>query len=162
MIGKARDRVKLSWKPPLHNPDSVEDYVVYKKVEVGDWEEVARTPKTKILIKGLTSNKNEFSVRATNTEIESLVKSIKAERDPSLGKNAARFTGLSCFTLPYVIELAVRDEKEMNGDGMMWRWALCLAMFPVSLLLAPVTAPIGAVVGAVKATKEEIADLTEE
>ena len=106
-------------------------------------------------------------MRATNTEIESLVKSIKTERDPSLGKNAARFTGLSCFTLPFAIELAVRDEGEvmhsvLNGDGFLWRFALSLAMFPVSLLLAPVTAPIGAVVGAVKATKEEIGDLTEE
>ena len=42
----------LSWDPPAHNP---EEYVVYRKAEGGEWEEVVRTETTRALVKELQS-----------------------------------------------------------------------------------------------------------
>ena len=53
VIGRSSDRVKLSWDPPKHNPEAVEEYVVYKRIKDGEWEEAVRTKKTKALVKGL-------------------------------------------------------------------------------------------------------------
>ena len=44
VVGTGADRVKLSWEPPQHNPEAVEEYVVYKRVGGGrEWEEAVRT-----------------------------------------------------------------------------------------------------------------------
>ena len=56
IIGRSNDRVKLSWDPPKHNPEAVEEYVVYKRVKDGEWEEAVRTKKTRALMKGLKSH----------------------------------------------------------------------------------------------------------
>ena len=114
VVGRAQDRVKLTWKPPLHNPESVEEYVVYKRTEEGEWEEAVRTPKTSVVVKGLTLCRNKFNVRATNSEIESLVELIEAEVELPMAYNAKRFCGLSCFVLPFAIECALRDERRSN------------------------------------------------
>ncbi|CAI7999822.1 Guanylate-binding protein 3 [Geodia barretti] len=45
-----RNSVKLYWGPPKKNPEAVEEYVVYKRVEGGEWEEAGRTDKTKLLL----------------------------------------------------------------------------------------------------------------
>ena len=59
--------------PPEHNPDSVEEYVVYKKDQDGEWKEVARTKKTKALVKGLKwMTTHEFQVVATNSTVTSV------------------------------------------------------------------------------------------
>ena len=55
VVGKSSDRIKLSWDPPLENPEAVEEYVVYKRIEGGEWEEAVRTEKTRVLVKGLKS-----------------------------------------------------------------------------------------------------------
>ena len=50
VIGSARDRIKLSWDPPAHNPEAAEMYVVFKRVsDPGEWEEVAKISKTKAI-----------------------------------------------------------------------------------------------------------------
>ena len=168
VVGRARDRVKLTWKPPLHNPESVEEYVVYKRTEEGEWEEAVRTPKTSVVVKGLTLRRNEFNVRATNSEIESLVELIEAEVELPMAYNAKRFCGLSCFVLPFAIECALRDEEKIKHSikhddyGLLWRMGLCLALLPVSFLLAPVSGPVGAAVGAYIGSKEEFGDLKED
>ena len=57
IIGQAFDRVKLSWEPPLKNPEAAEWYVVWKQEEGGQWEKVRETRKTRALISGLKSRK---------------------------------------------------------------------------------------------------------
>ena len=52
VVGRGSDRIKLSWDPPLENPEAVEEYVVYKRIEGGEWEEAVRTEKTRALVKG--------------------------------------------------------------------------------------------------------------
>ena len=52
---EGRDQVKLSWDPPAHNPEAVEEYVVYRKAAGGEWEEVVRTETTRALVKELKS-----------------------------------------------------------------------------------------------------------
>ena len=59
VVGKHSDRIKLSWDPPLENPEAVEEYVVYKRIEGGEWEEAVRTEKTRAMVKGLKSTKFE-------------------------------------------------------------------------------------------------------
>ena len=53
VICRGSDRVKLSWDPPAHNPEAVEQYVVYKRAEDGCWEKAVRTDKTEVVVKGL-------------------------------------------------------------------------------------------------------------
>ena len=60
VVGKSSDRIKLGWDPPLENPEAVEEYVVYKKIEGGEWEEALRTEKTRALVKGLKSHMKYF------------------------------------------------------------------------------------------------------
>ena len=45
----------LTKLPPLENSEAVEEYVVYKRIEGGEWEEAVRTEKTRALVKGLVS-----------------------------------------------------------------------------------------------------------
>ncbi|CAI8053646.1 hypothetical protein GBAR_LOCUS29325, partial [Geodia barretti] len=47
------DRVKLRWEPPEQNLEAVEEYVVYKRVKGGEWEEAGRTEKTRFIARGL-------------------------------------------------------------------------------------------------------------
>ena len=80
IIGQATDRIKLSWIPPEHNPEAVEEYVVYKKAQDGEWKEVVRTKKTKALVKGLKCMTTyEFQVVATNSTITSLASGETSE-----------------------------------------------------------------------------------
>ena len=73
IIGQSTDQIKLSWMPPEHNPDAVEEYVVYKKDQDGEWKEVARTKNTKALVKGLKwMTTHEFQVVATNSTVTSI------------------------------------------------------------------------------------------
>ena len=73
IIGQSTDRIKLSWMPPEHNPDAVEEYVVYKKDQDGEWKEFARTKNTKALVKGIKwMTTHEFQVVATNSTVTSI------------------------------------------------------------------------------------------
>ena len=66
-VGISTDRIKLSWDPPFYNTDAVESFIVLRRAEGEEWEEVKRTENTKALITGLKSNTNyTFQVRATN------------------------------------------------------------------------------------------------
>ena len=127
MIGRGHDRIKLCWDPPAHNPEAVEEYVVHKKLEGGEWEEAVRTKKTKVLVKGLKSctmlrynglddidsymlgsdRKFEFQVVALNSTVTSLAKkylSFAAEASPAAMKAFGVCTGVAgSFCLPYVI-----------------------------------------------------------
>ena len=74
VIGRAYNKVKLSWLPPLENPENPEDpkskitYHVHMRIDGGRWEEVKTTSKTKALITKniIDSAKYQFSVVATN------------------------------------------------------------------------------------------------
>ena len=131
VIGRGHDRIKLSWDPPAHNPEAVEEYVVYKKVEGGEWEEAVRTKKTKVLVKGLKSRtkleydgldnidsymlesnrKCEFQVVALNSTVTSVAKEYyfsAAEVSPAAMKAFGICTGVAgSFCLPYVVGKAM-------------------------------------------------------
>ena len=139
VVGKGSDRIKLSWDPPLENPEAVEEYVVYKKIEGGEWEEAVRTEKTRALVKGLVSQTKfsfvgikaddipidmdeattyEFRVVATN----SIVTSIEAKRTSGTEVTTAALAAFGSGTgavgalfLPYVIGKAQEAFKE-NKD----------------------------------------------
>ena len=137
VVGVGHDRVKLSWDPPVNNPEVVEEYVVYKKEEGGEWEEAVRTKNTKALVKGLKSRTKlefdgleiepfmlesdrtcEFQVVATNSTVTSLAMehcSFRSEASPAAMKTFGVCTGVAAsLCLPYIIGWAMKAFKE--GD----------------------------------------------
>ena len=160
VLGRSTDKVKLSWEPPLHNPEAVEEYVVYTRAGGGEWEEAVRTDRTKTLVKGLKSGQNyTIQVTATNSLIASIasrrrfgtVSSVKVASDTAEGAVAGAFGAL---VLPLVIGCAQESfskntarviESKSKEYGLI---ALSIAALPVSIVLAPVTVPVLALVGA--------------
>ena len=179
VIGRSSDRVKLSWFPPEHNPEAVEEYVVYKRIKGGEWEEAVRTKKTKVLVKGLKSHAEvefygldcidydaktdyELQVLAVNSTVTSLATKRSAEAKPS---TAATTTFGVCagaarsLVLPYAIGVAIdeRSDVYLSESNVKLLKRLSIAALPVSIALAPITAPVLAVATA-KALRNELKD----
>ena len=146
VVGTGADRVKLRWEPPQHNPEAVEEYVVYKRVGGGrEWEEAVRTEETHALVKGLKSETKlsfggistdsdpigvdpiktyDFQVFAVNSTMMSLENSVSSET----GLTKAAVTGLGVGTaavgalfLPFVIgsaQEAFKEDKHFGGVAM--------------------------------------------
>ena len=168
VIGMSSDRVKLSWEPPVHNPEAVEEYVVYKRAaKEGNWEEAARTKKTRTLVKGLKSHmKYELHVTATNSLITSLASSMETETELSGAVLAAGMTAASCLAMPLLIEVVARgtDARNISTSGMFLRLGLCATVLPVTVALSPVLAPATLTLVAVSLTAfgNSDGDLSEE
>ena len=167
VIGLSSDRVKLSWDPPSHNPEAVEEYVVYKRAaKGGDWEEAARTKKTRALVKGLKSSmKYELHVTATNSLITSLASNMETETEMSIPVTAAVCSAATCLAMPLTIEILTRDSfRDLSNSGMFLRLGLCAAVLPVTVALSPIIAPVtvAAVTVVLTAGKHLDSDLSDE
>ena len=105
VIGRGPDRIKLSWEPPEHNPEAVEEYVVSRRIEGGEWEEVKRTKKMKALVTELKSNKKyELRVIATNPLTQGLETQQCSETRMNKSQNAAKAyinEGIPTITEPF-------------------------------------------------------------
>ena len=136
VVGKGSDRIKLSWDPPLENPEAVEEYVVYKRIEGGEWEEAVRTEKTRALVKGLKSQTKyrfegikmndppidieetasyEFQVVATNSMVTSLETKQSSETEvttAAIATYSSAAGAVGALFLPYVIGSAQEAFKE--------------------------------------------------
>ena len=182
VIGRSSDRVKLSWDPPEHNPEAVEEYVVYKRIKDGEWEEAVRTKKTRALVKGLKSHTSldvmvidikaetdyELQVLAVNSTVTSLATKELAEAAPS---TAAMTTVGACtgaagsLLLPYLIGRGIEAfEFEVDYDQVVLSESkekllkgLSIAALPVTIALLPITAPVLAVALA-KRLKSDLKD----
>ena len=179
VIGRTSDRVKFGWFPPAHNPEAMEEYVVYKRIKGGEWEGAVRTKRTRVLVKGLKShaevefygldgvdydakNDYELQVLAVNSTVTSLATKRSSEAKPS----AAAMTtfgvcagGACSLALPYAIGVAIDERSdvylsELNVELLK---RLSIAALPVSIALAPITAPVLAVATA-KALRNELKD----
>ena len=172
MSGQATDRIKLSWMPPEHNAEAVEEYVVYKKDKDGEWKEVAWTKKTKALVKGLKSmSTHGFQVVATNSTI-SLASGERSECIFPTALVLAAGVGAGAATalfLPYAIGAsceAFKQRKSYGGDSKLSQFqsevlvSLSFAALPLSVALTPITAPIFALATAAH-FKVEFADYQE-
>ena len=180
VIGECSGCVKLSWDPPAHNSDAVEVYVVYKKSKGGEWEEAARTEKTKVLVMGIkSSTRYFFNVVATNSLIESYMGKTSIVTKDSVASQVATEAGKRCtnFTVGLLQKvfnkISPQPVRGSYGDyvGVLpptgVHRVLLLGLFgatvPVAILLAPVFAPAGAAVGAVHAaTHSTTGDVSEE
>ena len=183
IIGAGHDRVKLSWEPPKHNPEAVEEYVVYKKTKGGDWEEAVRTKNTRALVKGLKSHTkieldgvegigdintnilhsktdDEFSVVAVSKTVISLETTRFAMAQPS---TAAVTTfgicvgGAASLLLPSAIGEVVDGAVGLSDSKKKLLEGLSIASLPVSIALSPITAPVLAIVAA-KTARNELKD----
>ena len=180
IIGQATDRIKLSWIPPEHNPEAVEEYVVYKKAQDGEWKEVVRTKKTKALVKGLKCmTTHEFQVVATNSTITSLASGETSESIYPSALVSAAGVGAGAATalcLPYAIGASCegfKQNKSYGADSKLSQFqsdflvGLSLATLPLSIALTPITAPIFALATAAHfkvdfADYQEGGDLTDD
>ena len=185
VIGSSNDRVKLRWDPPAHNPEAVEEYVVYKRVKDGEWEEAVRTKKTRALVKGLKSHTSldvnvfdiikvetdyELQVMAVNNIVTSLPTKPSAEAKLSTAANTTYGACLgvaASLLLPCVIGAAFEEAHYVNlsESNKKLLKGLSIAALPVSIALSPITAPVMAVTLAAYARndlKSEEGDLTED
>ena len=142
-IGSDIDRIKLSWDPPENNPEAVEFYVISKRIKGGKWEEVKRTENTKALITGLRSNTEyDFEVRAENA----ILVSTENERH-----SRTRITNISLaykiveMSANLPILLSIVDPFKFKLPERGERKKTTLAALPASILLSPITVPVGTV-----------------
>ena len=177
IIGQSTDRIKLSWMLPEHNPDAVEEYVVYKKDQDREWKEVARTKKTKALVKGLKwMTTHEFQVVATNSTVTSLSSGETSESIFPSSLVSAAGVGAGAATslfLPYASCEAFKQNKSYGEESQLTQFqsdfliGLSIVTLPLSIALAPITAPILALATAAHfkvefAEYQEGGDLTDE
>jgi hypothetical protein len=157
VVGRGSDQIKLSWEPPEINPDAVEEYVVWKRIEGGEWEEVITTKKTKALVTGLKAHrKYEFNIIATNSLIKSLATSEKCTTEFSKAVTASIGGVLGIGVVPFVVMLLLDNSEKSKLSAASVGAAVATA--PLALLLAPVTVPVGVFWGL--HSKSEQDDLT--
>ena len=177
VIGTGSDRLKLSWDPPEHNPEAVEEYLVYKKVQGGDWEEAARTEKTRVLVKQLESSTTyEMCVLATNSQIMGLARHGEDLMTRASAADVAAHGALNCLPGTSLMLMAagklnpigLTKQEILNSDrNFRIRMALAgAAMTPLTLLMLPITGPFFPVTAVVcafaGAAASKTGDLTEE
>ena len=160
--------------PPEHNPDAVEEYVVYKKDQDGEWKEVARTKKTKALVKWMTTH--EFQVVATNSTVTSISSGETSESIFPSSLVSAAGVGAGAATslfLPYASCKAFKQNKSYGGESQQTQFqsdfliGLSIGTLPLSIALTPITALILALATAAHfkvefAEYQEGGDLTDE
>ena len=141
------------------------EYVVYKRIEGGEWEVAVRTVMTRALVKDLESGaKYKFQVVATNSQITSILSGTETETTYSVAGAAGTFSLLTMFAPSLAMEEFIRNEDSLKGSSTATkaaRIALRLCVAPTTILLAPITAPLGAVVGVVLHSQGERGDLAE-
>ena len=172
VLGIGSVRVKLSWEPPLHNPEAVEEYVVYTNEGDGDWKEAVTTQKTKVLLKGLVSNTtHEFRVVATNSVMTGLTITKETATKLSAANGAALLASATSPAMPLLMLTGItklpfhRKTPELTNSTRGLLVGTSVVIIPLFLFLAPLmipAAPIAAVVGAVAAVGSKTGDLTEE
>ena len=149
VIGTGPDRIKLSWIPPVHNPEAAELYVVSMRVEGGAWEEVKKTKHTKALVTGLKSKrKYDFKVTATNSVMISLENVEESETEWSKAARAAVGVSLAVVFAPFatagvfVCGIFGRDKYGKSKWSTATKLGTGIATIPLSLLLSPVSVPL--------------------
>ena len=140
VVGRGSDRIKLSWEPPVINPEAVEVYVVWKRAEGGTWEEVKRTKKTKALIVGLKSHKDyEFRVLATNSLMMSLAASRWCETELSKAAIGGVVVGGGILMSPVMLGIELHDR--VSDPSTIKTVGIFAATIPLSILMAPIVVP---------------------
>ena len=150
VIGRGPNQIKLSWKPPAHNPEAAELYVVSMRVEGGAWEEVKRIKHTKALVTGLKSKKRyEFKVIATNSVVIGLGNVENSKTRASKASFAAVGVGTGAVISPFLVGILVTagietiDDSELSTAAKIGIYA---ATAPIGLLLSAITLPVAALI----------------
>ena len=146
IIGVAYDKVKLSWLPPLENPDAAEKYVVNVCMDGEEWKVVKETSRTKVLITGLLdSAKYKFSVCATND----LLMGLKSDNDAvtKIDNTKEFLLTLASGSVPAIAVVshcihAHNRGKDVPLSVMVPLVAASVAITPVTLLGFPLTGPL--------------------
>ena len=146
IIGVAYDKVKLSWSPPLENPDAAERYIVNACMDGEEWKVLKETSRTKVLITGLLdSAKYKFSVCATND----LLMGLKSKNDvvTKIDNTKEFLLTLASGSVPViaVVSHCIHSHnrgKDMPLSVMVPLVAASVAVTPATLLGFPLSGPL--------------------
>ena len=148
------NKAKLYWDPPEQNPEAVDEYVVYKRIKEGEWEEAGRTERTRMMVRDLKSGTSyEFQVIAVNKTMMSVSssESNSTEVSPVVATAISLGAGALCsLLLPTAIEEAQSAFKQgkdiadtdICAKKILLFLGLSIVALPVSIALAPVTLPV--------------------
>ena len=136
VIGVAYNKVKLSWSPPLINPEAVDTYRVQVCMEGSEWRTVKETSKTTALITGLLdSAKYRFGVSAASD----LMKGLESYKSTATKFNETKefVVNLASGAFPVVAAVSHIVEAHNRGKDV----SLCFAVSAIVLttMLTPVT-----------------------
>ena len=175
-VGRSADRIKLTWKPPHHNPEAVEFYIVSKRIKEGEWEKVMHTEETKALITGLRSNTEyEFKIQATNALVSSEEDDAKGKTLQTKVEAACKGAAFSSYKLPVFTNMCVYATNPKRPfttlpftvtlnpqtHKLETQKTVVRATLPVSILISPLSAPVGAIIAA-KLTATSKGDVAED
>ena len=163
-----RNKIRLHWDPPEQNPEAADEYVVYKRIKKGEWEEAGRTERTRMMVRDLKSGTSyEFQVIAVNKTVMSVSSSEHGRTHVSpaaytLGSVAVG--ALGSLLLPVVIGRVQQEfkcQRDCTNSNVKALLGLSVVALPVSIALAPVTLPVlTLVIGTI--IKKENSELEEE
>ena len=170
VIGKDSDRIKLSWEPPKHNPEAVKYFIVSRKAtEEEQWEEVRQTTRTRALITGLKPDTDyEFQVQSANDLVESLkigqsshtMQTFFKAGTAAACEGGVKGAALSSYNLLalthlYTIETNPFKSHPYDRASPKAKKLVTRATMPLSILLSPISAPVGAAVIATFVVKHQ-------
>ena len=147
VVGVAYNKVKLSWLPPLINPQVVSAYWVNMRMDGGEWIVAKKTTKTKALVTDLLdSAKYEFSVVAISSELMHGLEISKATKTKiSREKEFAVNLASGAFPVIAAVNHFVQEKnrgREVSKVKAAAAVALTTMVTPVTLLGFPFSGPL--------------------
>ena len=136
IIGVACDMVKLSWSPPLINPEAVDTYHVQVCMEGSEWKTVKETSKTTALITGLLDlAKYKFGVSAASN----IMKGLESYSSTATKVSGTKEFAVSMASGAFPVVAAVNHFIETHNRGK--EVSLCTAIPAIALtaMLTPFT-----------------------
>ena len=151
VIGVAHNKVKLSWSPPLVNPEAVDMYYVQVCMDGGEWKTVKETSRTKALITDLLDlAKYSFSVVAANNVMK--LKGLKICNSATTKVSGTKefAVGLAAAAFPVVAAVNHFTHRHDRGEEVSLvaaasAIALTTALTPVTVLGFPFSGPLLAI-----------------
>ena len=149
VIGVGHNMVKLSWDPPVINPQAVNMYHVKVCMDGGEWVTVKETSKTKALITNLFDKTDyKFSVVAASnlmkgTEIcQSATTKISEKKEVIMGLIGGAFPVVSAVNYFIREHNRARDVSLVKAASVI---ALTTLLTPVTMIGFPLSGPLLAI-----------------
>ena len=146
VIGASNSKIKLSWEPPLVNPNAVVTYRVQMRLDGGEWETVKETSRTKALITDLVdSAKYEFTVVAIGEDLQGQEVSESAKTKVSGTREFVVNLASGAFPVIAAVNHFLHERqrgREVNWAKAAAAVALTTAVTPATVVGFPFSGPL--------------------